>query len=88
MSEWLELRPDDKGGFDELVARFANGMVHVETMNAKGVYIGIYCDDGKAHQLWISSDKKLRYNEADASGQPPKFTAWGEPNPLLPAKGH
>lgn len=75
--KWLELRPDEKGGFDELIARFADGMVFVETMSGKGVYIGFYCDDGRAHQLWISSDKKLRYMEADASGKPPRFSAWG-----------
>ncbi|MET0439145.1 MAG: hypothetical protein ABW043_16795 [Devosia sp.] len=79
MSEkkWLELRPRENGDFDELIARFSDGMVHVETMSARGVYIGFYCDDGRAHQLWISSDKKLRYHEAPANGEPPRFTAWG-----------
>ncbi|HEX8413808.1 MAG TPA: hypothetical protein VF637_07975 [Sphingomicrobium sp.] len=76
-SRWLEVRPDYKGKFDEIVARFADGIVHVEMMTNKSVYIGFYCDDGRAHQLWISSDKKLFCNEADASGPPPRFTAWG-----------
>lgn len=77
MSPWLELRPEPDGSFDELIARFADGLVHVETMSGKGVYIGFYRDDGRAHQLWISSDRKLRYHEASANGPPPRFTAQG-----------
>lgn len=74
---WLEPRPNRDGSFDEIVARFADGMVHAETMSDKSVYIGFYKDDGRAHQLWISAKGELRYNEADASGEPPRFTAQG-----------
>lgn len=60
----LEFRPDDKGRFDEIVARKPD-MVHVETMTGKSVYIGFYWDDGRYCQLWISSDKKLSYHHED-----------------------
>lgn len=73
----LEFRPDPDGNFDEIVARFADGMVHVETMNAKGCYVGFYWDDGRYCQWWISSDRKLRYEHGDGLGEPPRFTAQG-----------
>lgn len=72
---WVE-----KGRFDELVARFADGIVHVETMHKGGVYIGFYCDDGRGHQLWISANKgRLTYHTEDASGPAtPSQTERGE----------
>jgi len=83
VTEWMEVRPDSDGAFDEMVARFADGMVHVEMMDDNRVYIGFYRDDGRGHQLWISSKKKLRCNEEKANGSPPRFTAWGiEQSPL------
>ena len=82
---FIELRPDHQGRFDELVARFADGLVHVETMTDGSVFIGFWNDDGRGHQLWISSKKKLTYNEADASGPPPRFSAAGiDRRPDLP----
>lgn len=76
-SRRLEFGPDHKGRFDEMVARFADGMVHVETMSKKGCYVGFYWDDGRYCQWWISSDKKLEYYHEDGNGEPPRFTAWG-----------
>ena len=73
----LEFRPDDRGEFDEIVARFADGMVHVETMSKTGCYVGFYWDDGRYCQWWIRSDKKLRYHHEDGDGEQPRFTAWG-----------
>lgn len=70
MSERLEFRPSYLGEFDEIVARFADGTVHVETMDKKGCYIGFQWDDGRYCQLWISSDKKLRYRHEDGVAMP------------------
>lgn len=74
----LEFRSDaTDGSFDEIVARFADGMVHVETMSDTGCYVGFYWDDGRYCQWWISSKKKLRYSHEDGQSDPPRFTAWG-----------
>lgn len=60
--DWLEFRPDHNGDFDEFIARFDGGMVHVETTGAKSVYIGFYQTDiGETLQLWINSGGKLSY---------------------------
>jgi len=73
----LEFRPDHKGEFDEIVARFADGMVCVETMDDNSCYVGFYWDDGRYYQWWISSKKTLRYHHEDGMGDPPRFTAQG-----------
>jgi hypothetical protein len=73
----LEFRPRDNGDFDEIVARFADGMVHVETMDDKSCYVGFYWDDGRYCQWWVSSKKKLSYHHEDGQGDPPRFTAQG-----------
>jgi hypothetical protein len=78
----LEFRPDSKGEFDELVARFADGGVFIETMSDQGVYVDFSWNDGLHCQLWItvSGRSKLRYyHENDKSG-PPRFDAWGNLN--------
>jgi hypothetical protein len=60
--DWVEIRPDEDGEFDEIVARFAGGgMVHVETMTDKSVYIGFYRGREQL-QFWISAKKKLHYH--------------------------
>lgn len=69
--EPLEFRPDSEGNFDEIVARFANGSVHVETMSGKGCYVGFYWDDGRVCQWWINSKKKLEYYHETS---PPRST--------------
>lgn len=63
----LEFRPRENGDFDEIVARFADGSVHVETMSDKGCYVGFYWDDGRYCQWWISSKKKLEYHHEDGN---------------------
>src|SRR4051812_8756086 len=82
LAEPLEFRPDDKGEFDELVARFANGGVFIETMSDQGVYVDFSWDDGRHCQLWITVNgrSKLRYSHEDSVGDPPRFGAWGKPN--------
>lgn len=58
----LEFRPRANGKFDEIVAHFADGMVHVETMSATGCYVGFYWNDGRYCQWWINSKKTLEYH--------------------------
>lgn len=82
---FIELRPDHVGDFDELIARFADGTVHVETLSDNMVWIGFQHDDGRRHRLVVSSKKKLRYIEEDESGPPPRYTAQGvDRRPDLP----
>ena len=69
---WIELRPDADGGFDELVATFADGGVHVEALDDGSVYIGIH-KPGQGPpesglQLWITSRGKLRYRHESMTG--------------------
>lgn len=90
---WIEFRPDSKGKFDELVARFADGMIHAEMMTDKSLYVGLYWDDGRTCQWWISADKKLRHHHDHFEGAPPRYTAAGidtkpdEPDVLRRAAG-
>lgn len=83
----LEFRPDDSGEFDELVARFADGGVFIETMSDQGVYVDFSWDDGRHCQLWITvaGKSKLRYYHEDDKGEPPRFDAWGRPNAIAAA---
>ena len=78
----LEFRPDHKGEFDELVARFADGGVFIETMSDQGVYVDFSWDGGRHCQLWITvgGKSKLRYHHEDDIDTPPRFDAWGRPN--------
>lgn len=73
----LEIRPDHEGKFDELVARFADGMVVAEDLGSNGCHVGFYWDDGRYCDWWIGGKKKLRYNHEDGIGDPPRFTAHG-----------
>lgn len=85
MAEPLELRPDSDGNFDEIVARFADGMVHVETLSDKGCYVGFYWDDGRYCQWWIGSKKKLHHSYEEGRTDPPRFTAQGVDRKVDPA---
>lgn len=58
----LEFRPDENGEFDEIVARFADGTVHVETMSDKRCYVQFSWNDGRFCQWYISSGKALKYS--------------------------
>ena len=77
----LEFRPDGKGEFDELVARFSDGGAFIETMNDQSVYIDFSWNDGLHCQLWIScgGKAKLRYYHEDGQGAAPRFDAFGRP---------
>lgn len=52
----IEIRNDDKGGFDELIA--FNATVHIEMMDDNKVWLGIETAE-KSYGMWISSKKKL-----------------------------
>lgn len=60
----LDIRLDEKGGFDELVAH-APEIVSLEVMSNKSAYIGIKCADGRYVQLWLHSKSTIKY-EFDA----------------------
>jgi hypothetical protein len=64
VSESIEIRNDEKGEFDELVA--ASASVHIEMMSDKSVWIGIE-DGGQSYAVWISSKKKLAVHVEDQS---------------------
>lgn len=68
----LEFRPDENGEFDEIVARFADGMVHVETMSDKDCYVGFSWNDGRFCQWYISSGKALKYHHEQGKDGPVK----------------
>lgn len=68
--EPLELRPRDNGEFDEIVARFVGGMVHVETMSATSCYVGFYWNDGRILQWYINSARKLTYHHEVSHDDP------------------
>lgn len=72
----LEFRPDSRGEFDEIVARFADGMVHAEMMDDKSCYVGFYWDDGRYCQWWFGTKKgKLWNDHEDGDNPPPRYTA-------------
>ena len=85
LGDWLELRPDCHGEFDELIAKFADGQIVAEMMSDKGIHIGIYWDDGRYCDWWLTSKKKLRHNVEHGSDAPPRYTAAGvDRMPWLP----
>lgn len=82
----LEFRQDDRGEFDEIVARFADGMVHAEMMTDKSCYVGFYWDDGRYCQWWFGARGKLWNNHEEGTGEPPRYTAQGvDTKPHLPS---
>jgi hypothetical protein len=86
----LEIRNDDKGEFDELCVTFADGTVHMETMDTDSCYIGFYWDDGRYCQLWfgIKNRKNLWYNHDHGTSDPPRYTALGvDRKPWMPDYG-
>jgi hypothetical protein len=85
----LEFRPDHTGEFDELVARFGDGGVFVETMSDQGVYVDFTWNDGLHCQLWItvSGRSKLRYYHESDEDNPPRFDAWGNLNAIATEAG-
>lgn len=84
----LEFRPDHKGEFDELVARFADGSLFVEMMNDDAVFIDIQWDDGRYCHWWLSSKKRLKSTFEHGTDDPPRYTAQGvDTKPHLPDYG-
>lgn len=52
----VEIRPDDSGAIDEIVAHGCN--LHVEQMSADGWYMGIEGKDGSYWQFWFGSKNR------------------------------
>jgi hypothetical protein len=73
----LEFRPDENGDFDEIVARFSDGSVHVETMSDKRCYVVFRWSDGRYCQWHISSGKALKYSHEQGKDT-------GNPSPKPP----
>jgi hypothetical protein len=60
----IELRPDRKGNFDELVARKCD--VHFEMMDGNTLWVSVRKGKMEYH-LWISSKRKLKVGVSDES---------------------
>lgn len=65
-SRW-EFRPDSRGKFDELVARFSDGGVFFEDLGENGLFVDLHWNDGRGIRLWAGAKRGcLTYNhEAD-----------------------
>jgi hypothetical protein len=87
--EHLEFRPDHRGEFDELVARFADGMIFAEMMDDSSIFIDISWDDGRYCHWWLGTEKKkLWHNFEHGKDEPPRYTAQGiDTKPWLPDYG-
>ena len=55
----VEIRPDDKGEIDEIVAKGC--FVFVERMGKKSFYLGIDGHDGSHWQFWIGGKGKIKF---------------------------
>lgn len=60
----IELRPDESGVFDELIATGAD--VHFEMMDDNAIWVSIEAG-GKRYAVWISARGKLSVNVEDES---------------------
>lgn len=49
----IEIRPDDKGAIDEIVAKRCD--VHVERMSDSGWFMGLTAANGDYHQFWFGA---------------------------------
>lgn len=58
----LDIRLDEKGGFDELVAKDAR-YVHVEVLDRTAVYIGVQTADGRVAKLTVCANRLSYYYE-------------------------
>jgi len=85
----LEIRHDENGELDEIVATFADGVVHAEMMDQDHCYVGFYWDDGRYCQWWFGVEKKKLSNRTEhGQGTPPRYTAQGvDTRPDLPDYG-
>jgi len=61
LNDRVVLRPDEKGGFDELMLydSMGNCIVHFEMMDRNSLYIGIHPDPTKqsSFSVWIGSGR-------------------------------
>jgi hypothetical protein len=65
----IEFRPDSRGNFDELVARFKDGFVFFEDLGENGLYVEFSWNDGRYCQFWAAAKRgKLAYNHEEGWG--------------------
>jgi len=57
----VEIRPDDSGAIDEIVAH--NCTVHIERMTGDGWFMGIDAADGSYWQFWFGSKNRRSHVE-------------------------
>lgn len=62
MTSRIEIRNDEKGGFDELIAKAAT--IHFEMMDDNILWVGIETAD-QHYALWISARGKLTISAED-----------------------
>jgi hypothetical protein len=64
MSERIEFRPDSRGEFDELIARFSDGLVFFEDLGENGLFVDIAFNDKRdGVRLWVAAKRGgLRYS--------------------------
>jgi hypothetical protein len=53
----IEFRPDSRGKFDELVARFSDGSVFFEDLGENGLFVDVSWDDGRGVRLWAAAKR-------------------------------
>lgn len=58
----VEIRPDDKGGIDEIILRDAK-CVHIERMSDDGWFMGVDGGDGSYHQFWFGAKNRKSHVE-------------------------
>jgi len=57
----VEIRPDDSGAIDEIIAKGC--MLHIERMTGDGWYLGIDASDGSYWQFWFGSKNRKSHVE-------------------------
>jgi hypothetical protein len=53
----IEFRPDSRGKFDELVARFSDGSVFFEDLGENGLFVDVSWNDGRGVRLWAAAKR-------------------------------
>lgn len=69
----VEIRPDDKGAIDEIVARNSR-VLHIERLSDDGWFLGIDASDGSYWQFWFGSKNRkahveFRHTETSPAGE-------------------
>ena len=74
----IEIRPDDKGAIDEIVAKSCD--VHVERMSDSGWFMGLTAANGDYHQFWFGAANvktKVEFRRTETTPAEPKRKSRG-----------